>query len=164
MATKIKQRLASIQDPFHCFCSKTSFAFVLALLVFAAGNCIGAELSLNGIVPAVSEAHGHGWTMGIPAGGFLPGTDVAVYAGYWGPVIPSDIPPSIATNALIFPAAYSALQAMQSYNITWDPALITDDIDGTNLIITCISVHRSNDLSEVGIAVTNMFNGYGWYS
>jgi hypothetical protein len=47
-------------------------------------------------------------------------------------------------------------------NIIWNPAGITDLVDGTNLTISCISIHRSNDLAEVSVPATNMPNGNGW--
>jgi hypothetical protein len=122
--------------------------------------CFSTELSLNGIVPAVSEAHGYGWTTGIPAGGYMPGNDVELYAGYWEPVSPPGAP-HIATNALIFPSRNAVLSALFPTNISWYVDKITDDRDGTNVLIAKISVHRSDTSAEVGVVTNNIQNTLG---
>ena len=69
--------------------------------------------------------------------------------------------PHIATNALVFPVQGSALTALEPTNITWLVEAITDDIDGTNLTITLISVHVSNDLAEVSRITNTIANSLG---
>ena len=73
--------------------------------------------------------------------------------------------PRIATNALIFPSAGSGLLAGPATNIAWDPLCIDDDLDGTNLTITLITVVRSNDLwvvSSVTGTVANLDGAVPW--
>jgi hypothetical protein len=70
--------------------------------------------------------------------------------------------PKIATNTLVFPFSGSMLDVVQTTNIVWNPLGITDAIDGTNLMIALISVHRSNNLAEVSVPATDIPNGYGW--
>jgi len=69
--------------------------------------------------------------------------------------------PQIATNALIFPASNSVVWAPYPTNIIWDVSKITDDIDGTNLTITKISVHVSETTNEVSIITNNINNLLG---
>jgi len=70
-------------------------------------------------------------------------------------------PPEISTNALIFPEFDSIIYASQLTNITWDAEKITDDIDGTNLTITKISVHLAKTTNEVSIVTNNINNLLG---
>ncbi len=70
--------------------------------------------------------------------------------------------PKIAADTLVFPFSGSMLDAAQTTNIVWNPLGITDAIDGTNLMITLISVHRSNDLAEVAVPSTDTPNLIGW--
>jgi hypothetical protein len=70
--------------------------------------------------------------------------------------------PKINSDTLIFPYGGSMLNADHPTNITWNPAGITDLVDGTNLTISCISIHRSNDLAEVSVPATNLPSGTGW--
>lgn len=142
-----------------------NYRVVISYLFAAAGLsslCFSNELSLNGIVPVVSEAHGYGYTMGIPVGGYMPGNDVELYAGYWEPIIPqSGSPPHIATNALIFPSRNAVLLAPFPTNISWYVDEITDDLDGTNVIISKISLHLSDTTNEVDIVTNTIQNILG---
>ena len=78
--------------------------------------------------------------------------------------------PQIATNALIFPSANSELFEGDLTNIIWDVEKITDDLDGTNLTITKISVHYASTTNEEFIVTNNIenllgeipFNVYAW--
>jgi len=73
--------------------------------------------------------------------------------------------PQIATNALIFPCAGARLLAPFSTNITWFVDKITDDTDGTNLVITKISVHlasNSNEVANVTNDVSNLLGEIQW--
>ena len=125
--------------------------------------CYSYELSLNGIVPGVSEAHGYGSTMGFPVGGYLPGNDVELYAGFWEPVIPTPGLPHIATNALIFPSRNAILIAPFTTNISWYVDRITSDTDGTNVLISKISVHRADSTNDVVLVATNIQNIHKYY-
>lgn len=69
--------------------------------------------------------------------------------------------PQIATNALVFPGQDSVLSVIAPTNITWLVEGITDDIDGTNLTITMISVHVSNTLVEVSRVTNDIANTAG---
>jgi hypothetical protein len=69
--------------------------------------------------------------------------------------------PQIATNALVFPVQGSVLTAYELTNITWLVEAITDDIDGSNLTITLISVHVSNTLAEVSRVTNSIANPLG---
>ena len=69
--------------------------------------------------------------------------------------------PQIATNALIFPASNSVVWAPYPTNIIWDVSKITDDIDGTNLTITKISVFLEETTNEVSIVTNNINNLLG---
>ena len=133
--------------------------FVLLLIISKLSH--GNELSLYGFVPAVSEANGYGWTAGAPIGGFMTGDNVDLYAGYWEPPISQNGIPQIATNALIFPSANAELIEGDLTNIIWDVEGITDDIDGTNLTITKISVHLSETTNEVSVVTNNINNLLG---
>ncbi len=134
----------------------------LALAGGLSSVCFSAELSLNGIVPVVIEARGYGNTMGFPVGGYLPGNDVDLFAGYWEPVIssPGGLP-RIATNALIFPSANSVLLAPFPTNISWYVDKITSETDGTNVLISKISLHRSDSTNDGVIVANNIQNILG---
>ena len=124
--------------------------------------CYSYELSLNGIVPGVSEAHGYGSTMGFPVGGYLPGNDVELYAGYWSPIVSqAGSPIHIATNALIFPSREAILIAPFPTNISWYVDKIISDTDGTNVLISKISVHRAHSTNDVVLVATNIQNILG---
>jgi len=69
--------------------------------------------------------------------------------------------PHIATNALIFPSSNSVLLAPFPTNIIWDIEKITDDIDGTNLTITKISVHIAETTNEVSVVTNDISNLLG---
>jgi len=69
--------------------------------------------------------------------------------------------PHIATNALIFPSAYSELYEGDKTNIIWNFEKITDDIDGTNLTITKITVHLVETTNQVGILTNDISNLLG---
>ncbi len=69
--------------------------------------------------------------------------------------------PQIATNALIFPSAGAILLAPSPTNILWNFEKITDDFDGTNLMITKISVHIAETTNEVSIVTNNIYNFLG---
>ena len=140
--------------------------FAVVSLVFAtvfSCVCFSNELSLNGFVPAVGEAHGYGSTMGFPVGGYQPGNDVELYAGYWEPVIPTPGLPHIATNALIFPSRNAILMAPFTTNISWYVDKISSDTDGTNVIISKISVHRVDSTNDVVLVATNIQNILGTF-
>jgi hypothetical protein len=68
------------------------------------------------------------------------------------------IPPHIQTNALLFPSADAVLAASFQTNITWDFMKITDDIDGTNLTITEISVHILETSNKVAVVTNDISN------
>jgi len=73
--------------------------------------------------------------------------------------------PQIATNALIFPSAGAQLYEGDLTNIIWDFEGITDDIDGTNLTISKISVHLASTTNEVGLVtndISNLLGGIPW--
>jgi hypothetical protein len=76
----------------------------------------------------------------------------------------TDPNPQIATNALIFPALNSELFEGDVTNIIWDAEKITDDIDGTNLTITKISVLLAEDSSEVLVITNDISNTIGQFS
>jgi len=83
--------------------------------------------------------------------------DMGAYEYLWAP--------QIATNALIFPFAGAALLAPFPTNIIWNFEGITDDLDGTNLTITKISVHlseTSNEVSTVTNDVSNLLGEIPW--
>ena len=69
--------------------------------------------------------------------------------------------PDIATNALIFPSANAVLLAPLPTNIIWNLEKITDNIDGTNLTITKISVHCAETTNELEIITNNIPNLLG---
>ena len=74
--------------------------------------------------------------------------------------------PEIATNALIFPSVDSLVFASSPTNIIWDVEKITDDIDGTNLTITSISLHYADTESWIADVTNNINNILGeieWY-
>jgi len=127
--------------------------FVLLLIISKLSH--GNELSLNGIVPAVSDANGYGWTAGIPVGGFMSDNNVDLYAGYWEPPLSQNSnSPQIAIDALIFPSADAIIFASTATNIIWDVEKITDVIDGTNLTISKIDLHYV-DTTNFILEVTN---------
>ena len=132
-----------------------------ALLVFAK-LCTANELSLNGIVPTAGNANGYGWTAGNPVGGFLSGNDIDIYSGYWEPpVSQNENAPNIATNALIFPKNNSIIFASQLTNIFWYVEKITDNIDGTNLTISKISLHYADSTNFILEVTNNIQNTLG---
>jgi len=149
------------------FCSAKILVLLFGLLAIISSKCRGNELSLNGIVPVVGNANGYGWTAGAPIGGFMTGDDVDLYAGYWEPPISQNGNlPQIATNALIFPEAGSVIHASSPTNIIWHVDKITDDIDGTNLTITSITLHyadTTNFILEVTNNIANTLGEIEWY-
>ena len=75
-------------------------------------------------------------------------------------------PPQIATNALIFPEVNSIIFASTPTNIIWDVEKITDDIDGTNLTITSITLHYADTTNFILEVTNNIANALGeieWY-
>ena len=72
------------------------------------------------------------------------------------------IPPVIATNALIFPFSGVELFEGETTNIIWNAEKISDNVFGTNVIITKISVYQTNDiLTEVAVVTNNIQNILG---
>ena len=74
--------------------------------------------------------------------------------------------PKIATDALTFPAAGSELYEGDLTNVIWDIEKITDSVDGTNLVITKISLHlaeTTNNVSEVTNNVDNLLGEIPWF-
>jgi hypothetical protein len=69
--------------------------------------------------------------------------------------------PQIATNALIFPSASSELFENDMTNITWHVDKITDDLDGTNVTISKISVYISETTNKVSIVTNDISNLLG---
>jgi len=69
--------------------------------------------------------------------------------------------PVIETNALVFPSSGCVLTAPEYSDIIWDPLKIHDDIDGTNLMISLISILQSNDFSWAETAASNVSNVIG---
>ncbi len=139
-----------------------TFVLLLGCFAIISGTCHAYELSLNGIVPAVSEANGYGWTAGIPVGGFMTGDDVDLYAGYWEPPLAQySNSPQIAADALIFPAANSIIFASSPTNIIWHVDKITDNIDGTNLTITSITLHYADTTNYILEITNNIDNVLG---
>ena len=73
--------------------------------------------------------------------------------------------PQIGTNALIFPSSNAVLFAPFPTNIVWQIEKITEDLDGTNLTITRISVHLAETTNEVATItndVSNLLGGIPW--
>ena len=71
------------------------------------------------------------------------------------------VAPQIATNALIFPSSGAELFEGDLTNIIWNVDAITDNIDGTNLTITKITVHLSETTNEVGLVTNDVSNLLG---
>ncbi|GEM_PF-1416043 len=69
--------------------------------------------------------------------------------------------PQIASNALIFPSPGAVLSAPMPTNIIWWVNGITDDEDGTNVTINCISVHVSNTVAQVAVVTNTIDNWAG---
>ena len=85
---------------------------------------------------------------------------VSIYRKTW-----IESAPRIATNALIFPCAAAQLLAPFPTNITWLVDKITDETDGTNLVITKISVHlagNSNEVANVTNDISNLLGEISW--
>ena len=57
--------------------------------------------------------------------------------------------PQISTNALVFPSANSVIFALSPTNIFWNAEKITDDIDGTNLTISKITLHYADTTNYI---------------
>jgi hypothetical protein len=113
----------------------------------------------NWMIPAVDLAHGDNpiTVFASNAWGYIGSDSITLHRETYQEGIPK-----IATNALVFPFSGSMLDVAQTTNIVWNPAGITDLIDGTNLMITLISVHRSNDLAEVSVPASDIPNVTGW--
>ena len=74
--------------------------------------------------------------------------------------------PQIATNALVFPASNSVIWASYPTNIIWDVSKITDDVDGTNLTISRVTLHYAETTNFILEVTNNIVNGLGefeWY-
>ncbi len=69
--------------------------------------------------------------------------------------------PQISTNVLIFPSSSSELFEGDLTNIIWKFEEITDDLDGTNLTISKISVHIAETTNEVATVTNNIDNLLG---
>ena len=142
--------------------TKYNLALIFITLLIFSKLCAGNELSLNGIVPVVGNANGYGWTAGTPVGGFMSDDDVDLYTGYWEPPLPQDSTgPQIAINALIFPSADAVIFASTPTNIIWDVEKITDDIDGTNLTISSITLHHADTTNYILEVTNNIDNVLG---
>jgi len=79
---------------------------------------------------------------------------------------PTPVEPQIAADALIFPALNSIIFADQTTNITWYVDKITDDIDGTNLTISKITLHYADTTNQILEVTNNIANTLGeieWY-
>jgi alpha-tubulin suppressor-like RCC1 family protein len=74
---------------------------------------------------------------------------------------PAPNPPQIATNALLFPTAGSYFTAYAQTNIVWDPARITDAEDGTNLVLTLISLLDARTTNTFSIVTNNVSSVLG---
>jgi len=98
---------------------------------------------------------------GTNALGWQSTATLALYRKSW-----AESAPQIATNALLFPAADSVLDADNTTSVVWNAYAITDDIDGTNLVITRISAHPSNDLTIAWLItneVNNLLGQAAWF-
>ena len=69
--------------------------------------------------------------------------------------------PEIDTNALIFPSYNASLFAPFSTNIIWDSYKISDEIDGSNLTISKISLLLADSSNEIAIIHTDVPNLLG---
>ena len=69
--------------------------------------------------------------------------------------------PRIGTNALIFPETGNIIHASTPTNIIWDVEKITDDIDGTNLTISKISLHYADTTNYILEVTNNIANALG---
>jgi len=67
----------------------------------------------------------------------------------------------IATNALIFPLEGAIILAPFPTNIIWDAEKITDDIDGTNVTISKISVYLAETTNKVATVTNDISNLLG---
>ena len=75
------------------------------------------------------------------------------------------IPPQIAIDALTFPKADSVISASQLTNIIWDAEKITDDIDGTNLTISKITLHYADTsihITDIANNISNVAGKFEW--
>jgi len=139
-----------------------TFVLLLACFAIISGTCHAYEFSLNGIVPVVGNANGYGWTAGIPVGGFMSDNNVDLYAEYWEPPLSQNSnSPQIAIDALIFPSADAVIFASTPTNIIWDVEKITDDIDGTNLTISSITLHYADTTNFILEVTNNIANTLG---
>ena len=142
--------------------TKYNPALIFITLLIFSKLCAGNELSLNGIVPTVSDANGYGWTAGIPVGGFMSDNNVDLYSGYWEPPLSQNSnSPQIAIDALIFPSADAVIFASTPTNIIWDVEKITDDIDSTNLTISSITLHYADTTNYILEVTNNVDNVLG---
>ncbi|MCP4580443.1 MAG: hypothetical protein GY839_02415, partial [candidate division Zixibacteria bacterium] len=81
---------------------------------------------------------------------------VSIYRKTW-----IESAPQIATNALIFPLDGAVLITPAPTNIIWNFNKITDDLDGTNLNISKISVFVAENTNEVATVTNNINNLLG---
>jgi len=74
-------------------------------------------------------------------------------------------PPQIAADALLMPAAGSEFLESFHTNILWRVSGITDDFDGTNVIITEISVlsDSTNKVATIAHNISNILGQAVWY-
>ena len=142
--------------------TKYNLALIFITILIFSKLCAGNELSLNGIVPAAGNTDGYGWTAGIPVGGFMSDNNVDLYAEYWEPPLSQNSnSPQIAIDALIFPSADAVIFASTPTNIIWDVEKITDDIDGTNLTISSITLHYADTTNFILEVTNNIANTLG---
>lgn len=66
--------------------------------------------------------------------------------------------PDIEAKALLFPRHGAILTADSVTNILWNPRRISDNYDGTNVVITRLRVLRSNDAAVVATITTDVAN------
>jgi len=66
--------------------------------------------------------------------------------------------PDIDARALLFPHHGALLAADLITNVVWNPRRISDDFDGTNLLITAIRILRSNDAAMIAVVTSDVWN------
>jgi len=74
--------------------------------------------------------------------------------------------PQIAADALIFPSADSIILASALTNIIWDSEKIIDEIDGTNLTISMMTLHyadTTNLITDITNNIANISGKIEWY-
>ena len=110
-----------------------------------AANMYGADLTTHSgyaenivtVAPAYVTYAGRDFSLQVVSGQTYRGWSMAE----------DTTPPVIADNALRYPAASSMVEQFMPTNVQWDPALISDDQDGSNCWITHFDVLYSNTLA-----------------